>query len=92
MTTLQTGRRRLLLVAATLCLTLGGANAEDSKTVIGPLNPALYRGAEALREGDGEEGVRLTLKGLKQASSVRDKITARTKASAMVMIRAMVTA
>ena len=44
-----------------------------SKTVIGPSNIYLYDGSHALKAGDGEEGVRLTLLGLKTASSPREE-------------------
>lgn len=44
-----------------------------AKTVIGPSNADLADGAEALRAGDAEEGVRLTRRGLAAASSMRDR-------------------
>jgi tetratricopeptide (TPR) repeat protein len=53
---------------------LGQAN---NKTVIGPGNLPLYDGAQALIAGDGEEGVRLTLLGLSQAKSSRERRTAK---------------
>jgi tetratricopeptide (TPR) repeat protein len=49
------------------------AAQEESKTVIGPRNIALAEGAEALLAKDGEEGVRLTLIGLKTAHGIREK-------------------
>lgn len=49
------------------------AAPEESKTVIGPRNIALAEGAEALLARDGEEGVRLTLIGLKTAQGSREK-------------------
>jgi len=52
---------RFLIVA---CLTISSAVAQESKTVIGPSNPDLHDGANALLAGDAEEGVRLTLLGL----------------------------
>ncbi len=42
------------------------------KTVIGPRNPDLQAGAEALRKGHAESGVRLTLKGLEVAVGERE--------------------
>lgn len=45
----------------------------QSKTVIGPSNPDLYYGAEALKAGDGENGVRLTLLGLQRAQGMREE-------------------
>lgn len=58
-----------------LCLTISIATAQESKTVIGPSNPDLFHGANALKAGDGEEGVRLTLLGLQYAASRRDRLT-----------------
>lgn len=57
----------------------GGALAEDlsdaaqSATVIGPTNPLLARGTDALEMRRYEEGVRLTLEGLELPSSLRDQ-------------------
>ena len=45
----------------------------DSRTVIGPTNANLADGAQALRNGDSEEGVRLTLKGLAAAHGTRER-------------------
>ncbi len=52
------------------------AIAQQSKTVLGPSNPDLYNGANALLAGDAEEGVRLTLIGLKYEASGRDRLIA----------------
>ena len=41
-------------------------------TVLGPQNPLLTRGAEALLAGRADEGVRLTLEGLKLPTPARD--------------------
>ncbi len=66
------------LIVACLCLlatsVLGQAN---NKTVIGPGNIPLYDGAQALIAGDGKEGVRLTLLGLSQSRSSRERRTAK---------------
>ncbi len=43
-----------------------------SSTVIGPENPLLAQGAEALQGGRTDEGVRLTLEGLKRPSPAHD--------------------
>ena len=70
---------RLLLrfgIAAALSLILMTAAAQQSKTVLGPENPDLYHGANALLAGDAEEGVRLTLRGLQHASNQRERMTA----------------
>jgi len=62
-------------VVACLCLSAAVVEGQDNKTVLGPTNPDLYYGAEALLAGDGEEGVRLTLLGVKRATNSRDRIT-----------------
>ena len=50
--------------------------AQESRTVIGSSNPPLQDGANALLAGDAEEGVRLTLLGLSQANTPRERHTA----------------
>jgi len=47
-------------------------NETVPKTVIGPSNPALYDGAQALMAGDAETGVRKTLQGLEVAVGERE--------------------
>ena len=47
-------------------------NSAQSATVIGPTNPLLTAGTDALEMGRYEEGVRLTLAGLEQPASLRD--------------------
>ena len=64
------------VVLASACLASAALAVEDTKTVIGPSNQALYDGAKALIEGDGEEGVRLTLEGLARVTSDRERIKA----------------
>jgi len=64
------------LLAAALSLAAGTTLAEESRTVIGPTNEALYDGARLLREGDGEAGVRLTLDGLATAANDRERTAA----------------
>jgi len=49
------------------------AAQKETKTVIGPRNIHLADGAEALLAKDAEEGVRLTLTGLKAAVGPREK-------------------
>lgn len=44
----------------------------SSTTVLGPVNELLAAGATALEQGRVEEGIRLTLDGLKTPSSTRD--------------------
>ena len=74
----STQRMSASFVAVCLCLasSIGFAQESESKTVIGPSNPDLYHGANALLAGDAEEGVRLTLLGLQRESSPRDRVTA----------------
>jgi len=48
------------------------AAQEESRTVIGPRNVYLADGAEALLAGDGEQGVRLTLRALELAHGLRE--------------------
>lgn len=48
----------------------------SSRSVIGPDNPYLSDGSDALRAGDYEEGVRLTLIGLKRETLGRHKADA----------------
>lgn len=62
-----------------LVFNLSGLAAEEgAKTVLGPRNVNLADGARALLAGDGEEGVRLTLRGLEMASGDRERKTALT--------------
>ena len=81
---------RFLIVAL---LTVSNTIAQESKTVIGPSNPDLHAGANALLAGDAEEGVRLTLLGLKYESSSRDRLTAMSNLCAgYIMLEELVTA
>ena len=68
------------IIVVGLCLTSATAASQasgPSKTVLGPQNPDLYHGANALLAGDGEEGVRLTLLGLERATNARERTSAR---------------
>jgi tetratricopeptide (TPR) repeat protein len=62
-------------VVVCLCLAAAIAQGQESKTVLGPTNPDLYYGAQALLAGDADEGVRLTLLGVQRATNSRDRIT-----------------
>lgn len=68
----------LLIVALFLPSTViaqtgrGTPSETTSKVVLGPTNPGLYEGAQALLAGDAEEGVRLTLIGLRVAHGERE--------------------
>lgn len=68
-------KRQLPLLAIMLLAVVQTFADEDAntKSVIGPSNIYLYDGAHALRSGDGEEGVRLTLIGLKTAQGNREE-------------------
>jgi tetratricopeptide (TPR) repeat protein len=64
----------MTVLLATLLLMLAQVSATmESKTVIGPGNIDLRDGAEALLDGNGERGVRLTLRGLAVAGSPREE-------------------
>jgi len=75
MSTLPIQRLSRTLAVAGLCLLCLSATARQNTTVLGPSNLNLHAGANALLAGDAEEGVRLTLLGLKHESSGRDRIT-----------------
>ena len=62
-----------MALAVLLLAAAGPALPEESKTVLGPSNIYLYDGANALRAGDGAEGVRLTLLGLSSAQGMREE-------------------
>jgi len=64
----------ILIAAVCLCLSSSPADAQQNKTVIGPTNPQLSAGADALLASDGEEGVRLTLLGLKVETRRGDRL------------------
>ena len=59
-----------------LLVTSPAAMSDEGKTVIGPSNIDLYDGANALMAGDGEEGVRRTLRGLELAQGAGEVIIA----------------
>ena len=63
----------MLTVLCLLCLSQAATDPQ-SRTVVGSTNPELQQGAEALRAEDAEEGVRLTLIGLRHASSKRERV------------------
>jgi len=64
-------------IVGCLCFFAAGVLAQSNTTVIGPSNPDLKYGADALLAGDADEGVRLTLIGLKFAGGTRDRQTAK---------------
>jgi tetratricopeptide (TPR) repeat protein len=63
-------------IIACLCLFATSVLGQNNKTVIGPGNIPLSDGAAALKAGDAKEGVRLTMLGLSQAHSSRERKTA----------------
>jgi len=75
MSTLLIQRLSRAFAVAGLCLVCLSATARQHTTILGPNNPDLYHGANALLAGDAEEGVRLTLLGLKYEGRGRDRIT-----------------
>jgi len=64
-------------IFACLCLFATSVLGQDNKTVLGPGNIPLSDGAAALKAGDASEGVRLTMLGLSQAISSRERRTAK---------------
>ncbi len=70
------GANRACIVGC-LCFFAAGVLAQSNTTVIGPSNPNLKYGADALLSGDADEGVRLTLMGLKFARGARERQTAK---------------
>lgn len=66
-------RRALLAFILIASAQAVAGNGAQSKTVIGPSNVYLDEGADALLAGNGDEGVRLTVLGLKRASGRREK-------------------
>ena len=66
------GLRFTAILALLMLASVGVATAEETKVLLGPRNVDLYEGAQALMAGDGEEGVRLTLRGLALAQGVRE--------------------
>jgi tetratricopeptide (TPR) repeat protein len=69
----------VIRIAIVGCFLLLAANSfgQNNKTVLGPSNVPLQQGAEALKAGDGKEGVRLTSIGLSQAQGSRERRTAK---------------
>lgn len=68
-------RKQLDKILPVLILAVSSVSAEgeETKTVLGPRNIYLYDGANALKAGNGEDGVRLTLLGLERAQGGREE-------------------
>ena len=64
----------MLLASLAQAQTPASQSGAVAKTVVGPANADLADGAAALRVGDAEDGVRLTERGLKSATSRRDRV------------------
>ena len=62
-------------IVGCLVMVVEGGRAQENKTVIGPANLELRDGADALREGRVDEGIRLTELGLQRARSARERQT-----------------
>ena len=62
--------------AAPMRATHSSAEHASSSTIIGPENPLLVDGAAALEAGRADEGIRLTLEGLKLPSPAHDTAAA----------------
>ena len=60
-------------IVGCLCLLVTGVPAQSNKTIIGPSNLNLHDGANSLKAGDVEEGIRLTIIGLQQSVGARDR-------------------
>jgi len=72
--TIARNRRLTVLLLSIVAVNFATADdVPDSRTVIGPSNIKLADGAQALREGDGEKGVKLTLEGLAIAQGLRER-------------------
>lgn len=72
---------RLPVLSFALCLVAvaAGAQSEEksvSRTVLGPLNEYLAAGADALRAGQYDDGIRLTTLGLQRPMSQHDRAAA----------------
>jgi tetratricopeptide (TPR) repeat protein len=72
----------LLVTATSACPPARSADRAGSKTVIGPTNSLLADGAAALEAGRIEEGVRLTLEGLKATATLRENAAGHSNACA----------
>jgi tetratricopeptide (TPR) repeat protein len=72
----------LVVTAAWTCPPARSTDQTGSKTVIGPSNSLLADGAAALEAGRIEEGVRLTLEGLKVAVTARENAAGHSNACA----------
>ena len=63
---------RFTAMMCTFLLTASAAAQQEARTIIGPRNVDLYDGAQLIKGGEPEEGVRRTLRGLDFASGDRE--------------------
>lgn len=67
----------LMLGAAPAWSQMGQNTAGDKPIILGGVNPTLAEGSEAIRDGDYDEGIELTLRGLEDRTvSPRDRSAA----------------
>src|SRR4051812_23838510 len=71
-----------LVAAAWVVSPAGSVERMGSRTVVGPNNSLLSEGAAALEAGRIEEGIRLTLEGLKVATSAQENAAGHSNACA----------
>ena len=64
----------IALIGVCTCADAAAQDDRQARTVIGPSNIDLADGAQALTEGDAEEGVRLTRRGLQSAANDRERV------------------
>jgi tetratricopeptide (TPR) repeat protein len=76
----------LLMVMAAYTTTAGAEEFTGSKTIVGQANSLLVEGAAALKAGRVEEGIRLTLEGLKEAATAQDTAAGHSNACAGYVI------
>jgi tetratricopeptide (TPR) repeat protein len=66
--------RGITLLGIAVVLQVAAQEDNPARTVIGPSNVDLADGANALRMGDAEDGVRLTRRGLQSAANDRERV------------------
>ena len=71
-----------LLMMVWACAIAEAEEFTGSKTIVGQTNALLVEGAAALRAGRIEEGIRLTLEGLKDAANLQDNAAGHSNACA----------
>jgi tetratricopeptide (TPR) repeat protein len=64
------------------------AQGQGVMTFLGPSNRDLYEGSLLLKDGEAEEGLKRTLRGLEYATTIRDKVAGMSNAcAAYVMLK-----